>query len=1251
MPFDPVDPRQSFPELERGLIQYWKEEDIFYRSIKNRLKEEKGTTFSFYDGPPFATGLPHYGHILAGTIKDVIPRYQTMKGHAVQRRFGWDCHGLPIENLIEREHGIKSKKEIEEMGVKAFNDLCRASVQRYVGEWRKTVERVGRFVDMDDDYRTMDPDYMESIWWAFHELDDKGLIYEDYKPMHICPHCQTTLSNFEVTQAYVDITDQSVTVKFGLADEPNTFVLAWTTTPWTLPGNLLLAVGADIDYIKVEFEGAHYIVAKDLVEGPFTFLAKEYTVVGKPFKGKTLVGKKYKPLFPYFAEEYKDAFRVVSAEFVSTQEGTGVVHIAPGFGEDDFNLGKKEKLPMLQHVKMDGTFVAAVTDFAGMDVKPKDDPSKADQKVIAFMKEKGQIFATSSYKHSYPHCWRCDTPLLNYATSSWFVKVEDIKEDMLQVNAETTWVPAHLRDGRFGKWLEGARDWAISRNRYWGAPLPIWKCEETGEMEVLCSRDELMAKKPERFTKVTVIRHGQSEGNLVPMYQGRVPGTDLTELGRKQAEAAAKSLKTQHVDAIFTSALARAEQTAAAVSKTTGVDAVTDTRLNETDFGDYNDKPIDVSDLAVIKARRAHKFATNKLEDLHHMTGMEPWEQEKERVEAFLKETLPKFRGKHIVLVTHGSPAKIIKHLFTGEDPVKITHQAYQRYATPKTYYWDHQTNCQMDLHKDVIDDITWPADPKKPDGPVFKRIPDVLDCWFESGSMPYAQSHFPFEFGSVDDDLPPAFPADFIAEGVDQTRGWFYTLTVLSAALFKKPAFRNCVVNGTVLAADGKKMSKKLKNYPDPMEVMDKHGADSVRFALMNSPAVRAEDLRFSEKNVEEALRNVLLPLWNTYAFFVTYANMAHWEPTGSRTKSSHPLDQWITTEVQDLVNRMTHELDSYQLSSTCDELFDTIDALTNWYVRLSRRRFAGKTGFHDKDDSIDMDLDQQNAIGTLYDVLLTITQLVAPFCPFITDAMYLNLTKDDHGSVHLTDWPEVKKLTKEDQALLTRQRMLRSIVSLGLSIRSDKKIKVRQPLAKATVAIPSSLAGKVLSHAELQLLREELNVKSVEIVDDPGSLAETIAMVDARKVGPRLGGRVQDVIKAGKAGDFAVQEDGSVLILEERMSPDEVSIVYRGKEGQDVAANKGVVVSMDTAVTDELKLEGQARDLIRAIQQLRKDSGYDVSDKVTVSIEGADAILETFADMIAKETNVVIGAAEGEPHTLDLDDSSATLRMSRKE
>ncbi len=1440
MRFDPVDPRQNFPALETGIQQYWVLENVFQRSITMR---QGGEVFSFYDGPPFATGLPHYGHLLAGTIKDVIPRFQTMRGKHVSRRFGWDCHGLPVEYEIEKEQGIKSRKDIEAMGVARFNELCRGIVQRYVKEWRQTVERMGRFVDMDHDYRTMDPDYMESIWWVFAELAKKGLLKEGYKPMHVCPRCATPLSNFEVSQGYKDVDDMAVTLAFKSTTEKDTYFLAWTTTPWTLPGNLFLAVHPQNLYTKVIHEGRTYILGEPLLER--ILKDKPSEKIGGSFKGSELVGMTYEPLFPYFKDAYPTAFRVVAGDFVTMEDGTGIVHIAPGFGEDDAGVGKREKVPMLQHVTMDGQFIPAVTDFAGMQVKPKDEPTSTDKTVIAWLKERGNVFATASHRHSYPHCWRCDSPLLNYATSSWFVAVEEIKDAMVKANVKTQWVPDHVRDGRFGKWLEGARDWAISRNRYWGTPLPVWRTEDKGETVIVSGRDDLLRLKPIRFTKVTAIRHGESLSNVNKLFEGVAPGGPLTKRGQEQAKETATFLKDQRVDVIYASPMLRAQETAQAIAKTTGARMIIDDRLTETRFGPHEGSAHDDQDLHARKARRIAKMESGDPEGFYYLEGMETYADMDARIHAFLSETLPKHRSEHVVLVSHGAPLMRLRGYFTREDPTKLATFPIQHFAEPVAYFWDHDIDAQADLHKQFVDDLRWPASKASaasvhmtlvrhgetnwnkehrlqggeadeplndtgrtqakeladalrgktfdaiicspmsrasetahilakelgvadvvpleglhertfghwsgmnaadimkehpfaaqigtfttyyetpPNGerlsdfakrieqtsieilqrfagkrvivvshrgvsamlraisqnlaykdtvglllknseaievtlnPFLSRIPEVLDCWFESGSMPYAQERFPYRMnsslalkeGKKSLQAPKGFPADFIAEGIDQTRGWFYTLTVLGAALYGLSPFKHCVVNGTVLAEDGRKMSKRLKNYPEPGLVIDKYGADAVRFALMSSPAVHAEDIRFSEKTVEEAVRGTLLPLWNSYSFFVTYASLSDYEPSNGLSKSTHPLDTWILAELQDLTNRVTTALESYDLSGACAQVQDGLDGLTNWYIRLSRRRFAGKGPGDAPEATADQfSQDQRAALDTLHEALLVFIRLLAPFCPFITDSIYLNLTKQDHGSVHLTDWPEEKKLGKKELALLAKTRILRRIVSLGMTVRSENKIKVRLPLRTATIAVPSAiLHAKDFTDDDRSLLMQELNVKEIAFSDDPGSLGTRTVSVNAKLVGPRMGKKVQEVIAAGKRGEFVEHPDGAIEIMGEKLTPEEAPLHYAGTEGHAVAAEGGVIVSLDTTVDAALTLEGDMREVIRHIQQKRKEAGLSVSDRITLSVTDADDLMKKHGATIADQTNATLGTATENASRLELDSYAPTISFQK--
>lgn len=846
----------QFSKIEQEILAFWDEKNIFAQTLEGKEKE-----FVFYDGPPFATGLPHYGHIVASVMKDVVPRYWTMRGYHVGRQWGWDCHGLPIENIIEQELHIKNKRDIEAMGVEKFNTACRAGVLRYVDAWKKFIPKIGRWADMEHSYTTMDRTYTESIWWAWKTLYEKGLAYEGRKSMHICPRCGTPLSNFEVTQGYKDVKDQSVVVKFQLQDEPTTYVLAWTTTPWTLPGNAGLAVKEDVDYVAFHFgheTNAKYIVAKDRLSHVVTTQHS----VDETFKGKKLLGKKYVPLFSYFDTPktvgHATGWQIVSdkgIDFVSLEEGTGIVHMAPAFGEDDLRMGEKHGLPFIQHVDENGRFIDAVKDWVGEDVKPKGDPQKTDKKIVAWLEEHGKLFTKSEVTHSYPHCWRCDTPLLNYATSSWFVKVTDLKKKMIANNKKIRWVPEHLQEGRFGKWLEGAKDWAVSRLRYWGAPLPVWKCGACKKVTVIGSATEL--------EKVS---------------------------GKKAPE----------------------------------------------------------------------------------------------------------------------------------------------------------------DLHRPHIDAVTWTCDC----GGMMQRIPDVFDCWFESGSMPYAQLHYPFE---NKEKFEQNFPAQFIAEGLDQTRGWFYTLLVLSTALFGKPPFLNVIVNGLVLAEDGRKMSKRLKNYPDPELIIEKYGADAMRLYLLQSPVMRAEDLKFSEKGVAEVHGKVMMILANVLAFYKQYApeKISNFQFPISK----HILDQWIMARLQVLIREVIAAMDAYDLNGATRPFTDFVNDLSTWYVRRSRDRFKN-------------DEERPAAMATLREVLLTLAKVMAPFTPFFAEYLYREL----HGekeSVHCETFPIVnKKLLNEK--LLDEMGDARKAVTLMHAARETAQIKVRQPGATLSV-------NKEFSDDISRLIREESNVASV--------------------------------------------------------------------------------------------------------------------------------------------------------------------------
>ncbi len=1285
--FKPVNPKVSFSEIEKEILSYWKNNRIFERSIKQRTQKE----FTFYDGPPFATGLPHYGHLLAGTLKDVIPRYWTMKGYRVERRFGWDCHGLPVENEKEKELGITGKKDIEAMGVGAFNEACRSIVQRYAGEWRQTVERTGRWVDMDNDYKTMDTSYMESIWWVFKQLWDKGYVYEGKKAMQICPRCVTPLSNFEVTQGYKDITDWSVIAKFPITDPDflkkygngiKTSFIAWTTTPWSIPTTMGLAIGPDFDYVLVRTGEEQIIVAKNRLEYAVKSLEEGSWEVVEELKGKELTGLAYEHPYAFIYgqnEEVKNnanVYKTYATDYVSIEDGTGIVTINGAFGEIDMEAANRLELPIVINVKMDGTYTDDMGELAGHHVKPKEDPTKMDQKIAEDLESRGFLFRREKYLHSYPHCWRCDTPLLNYATTSWFVSVTKLKEKLLKNNDKTSWVPDNIKYGRFGKWLENARDWAISRNRYWGSVMPVWKCDSCEKVEVLGSLEDLRAKVPERMTKLILMRHGESETNVKTEVWSKDDRYPLTENGQKEIHTLAADL--EHYDVMLVSPVLRARQSADILKQKYGTDYAVVEQLRENNMGTWEGLP------AAEHLEQLKKYHELPLQERYQarMGGGENWVDIEARVSEFLKNTLSQYRGKTVAIVTHKSIIVTLhKQLSDWTLNRFFAIDEGAEWLNKSVIYVDNETGKEFDLHKHVVDEITFkcsPPDKGELEGGshcsgTMRRIPEVLDCWFESGSMPYAQVHYPFE---NKEKFEQNFPADFIAEGQDQTRGWFYTLMVLSTALFDQPAFKNVIVNGVILAEDGKKMSKRLKNYPDPAYMLDTYGADAMRFYLMNSPAVQAQDLRFSEKGVDEVVKSILLPFWNAYSFFVTYANIDGWDSNGQRSVISkqqgkadsrqltadsydpqlfsNKLDQWILSELQATVELVTQRLDKYDLSGATEPLAAFIDGLTNWYIRRSRRRFWKSEN----------DTDKNEAYTALYTVLVTFSQLLAPFVPFISEEIYRSLTGED--SVHLTDWPQVNR-NLLNVSLNTEIDLVRTVVTLGLSLRAKNKAKVRQPLSKLQVVVPEHLRGVVTAYHDV--IAEELNVKVVDLLHDSSEISVKMIKPIGALVGPKFGKDAQAVITNAKTGNFREasgqrsaisDQEGPEKSPLERGGPEgrgvslegtndssqdtsrnpglivfdgqgkewellsnEYEVVYSGKEGFDAASNQGVVVSLDLHVTEELRLEGLARDLVRAIQDMRKETNYQVSDRIRISLQGVDPqVLAQFQEYIVSET-----------------------------
>jgi isoleucyl-tRNA synthetase len=1032
----PATPR--FPQIEERVLAYWERDDTFRASVEQRDAGTDGDNeFVFYDGPPFANGLPHYGHLLTGYVKDLVPRYQTMRGRRVERRFGWDTHGLPAELEAMRQLGIKTTDEITEMGIEAFNAECRKSVFEYTDEWREYVTRQARWVDFDHDYKTLDLDYMESVMWAFQQLWQKGLAYEGFRVLPYCWNDETPLSNHELRMdedVYQMRQDPAVTV--GCRLETGEIALVWTTTPWTLPSNLLIMVGSDIEYVVVESDVSgtteRYVVGAARLAAYARELKNEDSdsvldQVVERLTGADLLGRSYTPPFTYF-EGHPHSHRVVEADFVTTEDGTGLVHSAGAFGEEDKAITDREGIELVVAVAKDGTFTYPISDYEGMHV------FDANLAIIEHLKaatrgegETGSVtpgtvlLRRESYEHSYPHCWRCREPLIYMAVSSWFVSTTKIRELMLDLNQQIRWVPDHVKDGQFGKWLENTRDWSISRNRFWGSPIPVWRSDDPAypRIDVYGSLDEL-----------------------------------------------------------------------------------------ERDFG------------------------------------------------------------------------------------VRPT-----------------------DLHRPFIDELTRP----NPDDPrsveegraTMRRVTDVMDCWFESGSMSFAQVHYPFENA---DWFEHHFPGDFIVEYIGQTRGWFYTMHVLASAIFERPAFETCVSHGIVLGSDGQKMSKSLRNYPDVREVFDRDGADAMRWFLMSSPILRGGNLIVTEQSIREGVRQVLIPLWNCWYFFALYANAAGYDARRS-AGSSHPMDRYLLAKTRQYVEQSTRQLDDYEVANACDTTRAFLDVLSNWYIRRSRERFWAAEGKVDTD-----------AFDTLFTVLETVCRVAAPLLPLTTEEVWRGLTGD--RSVHLTDWPSADDLPADDE-LVEAMDQVRDVCSAGSALRKGASLRNRLPLSTMTVVV----AGAERLKGFEEIVADELNVKSVRLLDADHPDAATYGVsqrltVNARAAGPRLGKDVQTAIRASKSGDWSVSESGEVTAGGLVLAEGEYTLETVAAGGEDAATGMlpgGGFVVLDTAVTPDLEAEGVARDLVRAVQQARRDAGLDVADRIALSVVASPSVADaarTHAGLISRET-----------------------------
>jgi len=997
-----VDPQPNFPAIETETLKFWQEDNTFAASVEQHpTTGDASNEFVFYDGPPFANGLPHYGHLLTGFVKDAVPRYQTMRGKRVERRFGWDCHGLPAEAEAERQLGISGTQAITDYGIDKFNDYCKVSVLQYTADWERYVTRQARWVDFTNDYKTLDTSYMESVMWAFKALWDKGLIYEGFRVLPYSWALETPLSNTEtrMDDAYKMVQDPALTVAFVLESGDN--LLAWTTTPWTLPSNLALAVAPDVDYVRVRHDGKVYVLA----EARLAAYEKELDgaeVLGT-VSGSELVGQRYAPLFPYFAD-HAGAFRVFGGEFVTTEDGTGVVHMAPGFGEDDYQVCKDNGIELVVPVNSRGEFTQEVPDYAGIQV------FEANPLIIRALKERGVVLRHETYDHSYPHCWRTGKPLIYKALSSWFVNVTAVKDRMVALNQEIRWVPEHLKDGSFGKWLENARDWNISRNRFWGSPIPVWRSDN-----------------PE-YPRIDVY------GSVAEL---------------------------------------------------------------ERDFG------------------------------------------------------------------------------------VKVA-----------------------DLHRPVVDDLVRP-NPDDPTGKsMMRRVPEVLDCWFESGSMPFAQVHYPFENQEW---FEQHNPGDFIVEYIGQTRGWFYTLHVLATALFDRPAFSTCVSHGIVLGADGQKMSKSLRNYPDPMGVFDSYGADAMRWYLLSSSILRGSDFAVTEEGIRDTVRQVMLPLWNSWYFLSLYAN-AEGKSGKVDYSSDNVLDTYIFSKLHHLVNDTTVSMDAYDLFNACQQVRTFLDVLTNWYIRRSRNRFwAG----------------DQQAIDTLHTVLDVLTRVAAPLLPLITEQVYIGLT--GNRSVHLTQWPVAADIPVDNDLVVVMDQV-RDVCSTTLSLRKSHSRRVRLPLASLTVASPLALGLQPF----VSIITEEVNVREVKLTADVAGVARHELQVVPAALGPRLGGDTQKVIVAVKKGDWKQQGD-VVVAGGYELQPHEYQLKLLAARGDaESTASSALpdglgVVLLDIALTPELLAEGTARDIVRIVQQTRREADLAVSDRIHLILGLPDEVAQQvapFTDYICAET-----------------------------
>ncbi|HPI67379.1 MAG TPA: class I tRNA ligase family protein [bacterium] len=1158
----------NLPEKEQEILKFWQEKNIFKKTL---AQEAPKGDFIFYEGPPTANGKPGIHHVEARAFKDVIPRFKTMNGFRVERKAGWDTHGLPVELEVEKKLGLKNKKEVEAYGIKEFNEKCKESVWQYVNDWEKMTERIGFWIDMEHPYITYHNDYIETLWWIIKQAHEQGLMYQGHKVIPQCPRCGTALSSHEVAQGYKNVKEESVYIKFKLKDEEikklrnkeikgkeNVYILAWTTTPWTLPGNVALAVGEDIKYsvISNKEQGESYILASDLVEkvlGDKT--TGSFSVVQDGILGSDLVGLEYEPLFPGVIKgdekNAANAFKVYGANFVSTEDGTGVVHTAVMYGLEDYELGEEIGLPKVHTVNLDGTFNKLVPQWQGRFVKD------CDKEVIADLKVRNVLFRTEEYAHDYPFCWRCDTPLIYYAKDSWFFKMSALREEMIKSNEKINWVPEHIKEGRFGEWLKEVKDWAISRERYWGTPLPVWKCHKCDHIKVVGSYEELPVFQLLKNTYY-LLRHGQAENNVQDILCSKLENDrfHLTELGRQQIEQLMPYFIKEKIDVIIHSPFIRTTETATMVAEKIGL------RLERSDL-------LWELGLGLAEGKDNHAF-TELAGPLavrlkNGVPGGESVEEIRERMAKFVKETEEKYQGKKILVVSHGDPLAQLISLLTGKDSLEVWQNNYLKNgeSIKFTKAFKHQEWQKFDPHRPFIDEIKFKCD--KCEGEMT-RVSEVMDCWFDSGAMPLAQDHYPFEVEAGEFELSGRmnanlkYPAEFISEAIDQTRGWFYTLLAVATLIGRETPYKNVICLGHVLDKNGQKMSKHVGNVVDPWKVIEKYGADVVRWYLytVNQPG---DPKRFDESFLKEAGR-MFNTLFNVLTFYQTYKekeieklkaplSSRHGGMIAEATRNkeikgnelTNVLDKWIAAKLDLLIKEVTAALESYDLFTSGRKIEEFINDLSIWYVRRSRERF--------KSENID---DKNQAVFTLGKVLFELTKILAPFIPFSAEYIYQELGKNCGAlkeSVHLEEWPMINEKLIE-QSVLDNMSLTRQVVEMGLAKRAEAGIKVRQPLNKFKIQNPKLK----IKEEYLNLIRDEINVKEIGQEEGQGELA----------------------------------------------------------------------VELDTEITEELKEEGILRELVRTINNLRKESGLTIADRIKIYYQTDDElvkrVLEKYAVELRKQT-----------------------------